>query len=163
MASWFRRARNAVADQVQQAPDPDSPEVLASALTDLIRLINSSAGRLPVAAVVAARHVTDVVDDILDSIADDVTPDIQAVISVRGIVYDYLPTTLHRYLALDPASTSEVLAHGRTPAEQVTEQLDDLWQAATDVLEATRARDADALVAQGTFLRTKFTRSDLDL
>lgn len=161
MTSWFRRAQNAVSEP--QEPAQDSPEVLASTLADLIRMINRNAGRLPVAAVVAARRVTDAVDEILDSIADDVTPDVQAIISVRGIVHDYLPTTLHRFLALDPATTREPLMSGRTPADQVTEQLDELGRAATDVLVATRARDADDLVTQGNFLRTKFTRSDLDL
>ena len=31
------------------------------------------------------------------------------------------------------------------------------------VLAAARSQDADALTTQGNFLRTKFTRSDLDL
>jgi len=161
MVSWFRRATTGVAAAAQA--DPDSPAELAAALADLIRTINRHSGRLPVAAVVAARHVTDVVAEILDSIANDVTPDVQAIIAVRGIVRDYLPTTLDRFLALDPATTDRPLPNGRTPAEQVSDQLDDLWGAATDVLVAARARDADALVTQGTFLHTKFTGSDLDL
>lgn len=162
MTSWFRRARSTVTQQLETV-DPDSPEALGETLTDLIRLINRNAGRLPVAAVVSARHVTDVVAAILDTLADDVTPDVQAVISVRGIVHDYLPTTLNRYLALDSATTTVPLRDGRTPAEQVTDQLDDLWLAATDVLDAARDHDANALMTQGNFLHTKFTRSDLDL
>jgi hypothetical protein len=163
MASWFRRRVDSVVEAAGPAPDPDSPDALAATLSDLIRTINRNAGRLPVAAVVAARHVTDVVDEILDCLADDVTPDVQAVLTVRGIVHDYLPTTLNRFLALDPDSVHQRSATGRTPAEQVTDQLDDLWIAATDVLTATRARDASDLITQGNFLRTKFTRSDLDL
>jgi hypothetical protein len=161
MASWLRRVHSIVPEQAQ--PDPDSPEMLAGTLAELIRTINRNAGRLPVAAVVAARHVTDVVDAILDSIGEEATPDVQAVISVRGILRDYLPTTLTSFLALDPAILDRPLPDGRTPADQLADQLNDLWTAAADVLAATRARDADALVTQGNFLRTKFTRSDLDL
>ena len=163
MASWFRRRVDAVVESAAPEPDPDSPDALAATLVDLVRLINRNAGRLPVAAVVAGRHVTDVVEEILDCLADDVTPDVHAVITVRGIVHDYLPTTLNRFLALDPAIVHERSRTGQTPAEQVTDQLDDLWVAATDVLVATRARDASDLITQGNFLRTKFTRSDLDL
>jgi hypothetical protein len=32
-----------------------------------------------------------------------------------------------------------------------------------DLLDAARAHDADALLSQGSFLRTKFSGSDLDL
>ena len=38
-----------------------------------------------------------------------------------------------------------------------------LWSSAMDLLDATRAHDADALLSQGSFLRTKFSGSDLDL
>jgi hypothetical protein len=160
MTSWFRRSRS---QEPLEQPDPDSPEALGAALADVIRLINRNAGHLPPAAVVAARGVTDVVQEILDCLADDAVPDIQAVLSVRGIVRDYLPTTLRSFLTLDPTTADRFLADTHDPAAQVTEQLDNLWTAATDVLAATRARDADNLVTQGNFLRTKFTRSDLDL
>lgn len=156
MTSWFRRPRG---PEPEPAPDPDSPEVLGAELAELVRLVNRSSGRLPVRAVVAARGVTDAVREILDCLADDAVPDVQAVLSVRGIVRDYLPTTIRSYLAVDltPAAASF------DPAVQVTDQLDNLWAAATEVLTATRARDADDLLTQGTFLRTKFSRSDLDL
>ncbi|UDY23240.1 hypothetical protein [Nocardioides sp. Kera G14] len=152
MRSWFRHRANT--ESVATEPDPDSPEALEAAHAELVRMINRNAGRLPVAAVVAARRVTDLVDDILESLADDQDPDIQAIVSVRGIVRDYLPTTLNRYLALQPDPEH---------AEQVTEQLDALALAADEVLTATRSRDADDLLTQGNFLRTKFSGSDLDL
>jgi len=137
--------------------------MLAASLAELIRTINHRSGRLPVEAVVVARHVTDVLAEIIDGIADDAVPDVQAVVAVRGIVRDYLPTTLDRFLALDPATAARPLPDGRTPAEQLAGQLDDLATAAGDVLTALRARDASDLVAQGSFLHTKFSRSDLDL
>lgn len=118
---------------------------------------------MPVAAVVAALDVTDIVDQLLDSTRDDQVPDIEVILAVRGIVRDYLPTTLDRFLALDPSTADRPLPSGATPREQLAAQLVQLASAAADVLQATRARDADALVSQGNFLRTKFSRSDLDL
>ena len=161
MRSLFRRAQDAVAQPT--GPDPDSPEGLAATLDQIVDRINRSSGRLPVAAVVAALDVTDIVDQLLDSTLDDLVPDVQLILTVRGIVRDYLPTTLDRFLALDPAAADRPLTSGQTPREQLTEQLAQLAGAAADVLDATRSRDADALVSQGNFLRTKFSRSDLDL
>lgn len=160
MTSWFRRASN---PGPTERPDPDSPQVLASDLAELVRMINRNSGRLPAAAVVAARGVTDVVGEILECLADDAVPDIQSVLAVRGIVRDYLPTTLRGFLALELAPTEMSSPAAHHPTAQLDEQLSNLWAGATEVLTATRARDADNLVTQGNFLRTKFTRSDLDL
>ncbi len=52
---------------------------------------------------------------------------------------------------------------GRTPVQSLAEQLEALLDAAADLLSATQAQDADALLSQGSFLRTKFSGSDLDL
>ena len=62
-----------------------------------------------------------------------------------------------------PDTVHRPLPQGGTSATLVVEQLGALWEAASDVLHASRDRDADALITQGNFLRTKFTRSDLDL
>ena len=52
---------------------------------------------------------------------------------------------------------------GRTPADSLLEQIDSLQTAADAILVAARAQDADALMTQGNFLRTKYSGSDLDL
>ena len=162
----FRRAQEALrAPQPPPAPpEPDdTPAALSARLVELIALVNSNAGRLPVEAVVAARRVTDVVHEILTDAAVDAVPDVHVIIAARGMVDDYLPTTLRAYLALDPAVTGVPAASGRTPAEHLVDQLDALWLAGLDVLRAAQARDVDRLVTQGNFLRTKFSGSDLDL
>jgi hypothetical protein len=144
-------------------PEPeDTPAVLLWNLRELIGFINQNAGRLPGESVVAARRVTDTVREIIDT-ADGDTLDIYAVVSVKGIVHDYLPTTLRSYLALDPALVDAPRPTGRTPKQSLLEQINSLWLAAADVLAAAQSRDADELVTQGNFLRTKFTRSDLDI
>jgi hypothetical protein len=144
-------------------PEPvDSPAELGGALDQLVGFINQNAGRLPGESVVAARRVTDAVRDVIDT-SDDGELDVYAIISVKGIVNDYLPTTLRTYLALDPQAVDVRRPTGRTPRESLLEQLISLWAGAADVLTAAQAKDADALVSQGSFLQTKFTGSDLDL
>jgi hypothetical protein len=163
--AWFRRepAAPAAPPPVPPERDPeDGPEALRAAITSVNRLVNASAGRLPLAAVVAARRITDVLSEVVDTSA--VRPlDVHAVISVRGAVTDYLPTTIRSYLAVDESLVDVPRASGRTPAESLLEQLAALEDSALRVLQAAQLQDVDALMTQGNFLRTKFSGSDLDL
>src|SRR4051794_29744776 len=131
MRSWFRRVQDSAAPR-PDTPDPDSPAGLADTLDKLVVRINRSAGRLPIAAVVAALDVADIVDQLLDTTLDDGVPDVGVILAVRGIVRDYLPTTLDRFLALDPSVIDARLPSGQTPRMQVAEQLANLAGAAAD-------------------------------
>lgn len=162
--TWFRRLH---ADPPTPAPpaqpdEDDSPDALRRRLWGLVQFINRSAGKLPVEAVVIARQATDTVREVIET-SDDHELDIYAVVQINGIVNDYLPTTLRTYLNLDPELTERVGPSGRTPRAALREQLESLVAAAEEMLHATQAHDVDALFSQGNFLRTKFTRSDLDL
>ncbi len=160
--TWFRRGHDTPPAQPEPEPDQDSPDVLRRKLWELVQFVNRSAGKLPVEAVVVARQTTDTIREVIETAADR-DLDVYAVVSIKGIVDDYLPTTLRTYLALDPSVTEKVGPSGRTPRAALREQVDALALAAAELLEATRAHDVDALFTQGSFLRTKFTRSDLDL
>ena len=161
--TWFRRANERAQEELSPQDDPkDKPEALLASLFALIREVNASAGRLPVEGVVVARRVLDVVREVIE-ISSERELDGRAVVSIRGMLEDYLPTTLHAYLAIDPSVVDQQRPSGRTPAQSFIEQLDVLWASAMDLLEAARAHDADALLSQGSFLRTKFSGSDLDL
>jgi hypothetical protein len=157
----FRRHEARPAPAAEPEPD-DSPDALRRALSQLVAFINQNAGKLPGESVVAARRVTDTVRDVIDT-SDDGALDVYAIISVKGIVNDYLPTTLRTYLALDPHVVDVRRPTGRTPKESLLEQIISLWAGAADVLTAAQTKDADALVSQGNFLQTKFSGSDLDL
>lgn len=157
----FRRREAHPAPAAEPEPD-DTPEALRRAVSQLVAFINQNAGKLPGESVVAARRVTDTVRDVIDT-SDDGGLDVYAIISVKGIVNDYLPTTLRTYLALDPQVVDVRRPTGRSPRESLLDQITSLWAGAADVLTAAQAKDADALVSQGNFLQTKFTGSDLDL
>jgi hypothetical protein len=160
--TWFRRLREEARDEA--GPDPsDSPEALRAKIFELVAFVNRNAGKLPAEAVVIARRITDTLREVVDGADPEHGLDIYAIVSIKGVLDDYLPTTLHRYLALDPAVVDVPRPSGRTPTASLLEQLDALWSSATDLLVAAQAHDADSLLSQGNFLRTKFTGSDLDL
>jgi hypothetical protein len=167
--TWFRRVlappappAPTPAPVAEPEPDGDDPATLRGHLIRLNRFVNRNSGRLPGESVVTARRVTDVLREVIDT--SDIRPlDIYAVISVKAMVQDYLPTTLRSFLALDEAQLTVARPSGRTPIQSLQEQLESLLEAATSLLSAAQAQDADALLSQGSFLRTKFSRSDLDL
>lgn len=163
MSSWFRRTQERAQTSLAPQEDPkDKPEALLASVFDLVHEVNASAGRLPAEGVVIARRVLDAVREVIDT-SSERELDVRALVSIRGILDDYLPTTLHTYLAIDAGVVDVVRPSGRTPAQSFIEQLEVLWSSAMDLLDAIRAHDADALLTQGSFLRTKFSGSDLDL
>jgi hypothetical protein len=162
VVAWLRRNDGQpVPDPT--APDPgDSPAALRVLLSQAVHFLHRSAGALPGAAVVNGLRLTDTLGEIVDT--SDVRPlDVYAVISVRRTLEDYLPTSLHGFLALAESLRDIPGPSGRTPAQSLVVQIDALQTSADSVLVAARAQDLDALIAQGTFLQTKFSRSDLDL
>jgi hypothetical protein len=164
VTGWLRRfVREPAPEDGPPAEDPDDrPEALLRRQAELVHTVNRNAGRLPPEAVVLARSVLDAVRQVI-GIAADRELDVRATILVRGILGDYLPTTLQSFLALDPDVAAAPGPSGRTPTDLLVEQLMTLENSALDLLDAARARDVDALASQGNFLSTKFTGSDLDL
>jgi len=163
--AWYRKGHRDEPASLPAGPAPDrgdSPDELRRTLAALIRFINQSSGQLPAEAVVNARRVTDALAEIID-IAALHPLDVYALLAVRGTMDDYLPTTLQSYLAVDLDLRETVRPSGSTPTHSLLEQIDALQTAARSVLVAVRDQDADALLTQGTFLRTKFSGSDLDL
>ncbi len=159
----FRSGRDEQAAAViAPSPDEDSPTELLRAIFQANRFINQSSGRLPSEGVVNARRLTDTLREIVDT--SQTRPlDVYATIAVRNILDDYLPTTLRTYLAVDADATQLMLPSGSSPVRSLIEQIAQMRTSALAVLAAARDQDANALITQGNFLKTKFTRSDLDL
>ena len=150
------------APSTNSAADPPAdpltdPEQIRKRIVDAEHFVNQHASRLPAAAVVKARWLTDTLREILDTSATRPL-DIHAVLLVRNTVEDFLPTTLRSYLTLEASMRDRP-----APVPELLSQLDLLQEAASNILVAVRGQDRDALATQGNFLRTKFTRSDLDL
>jgi len=162
MTSWFRRPHPPAQAPLPAPEPPESPAALSGALAEQMAYINRNAGRLPTECTVLARRITDAASDVI-GLAATAELDIQVAITVRKIVTDYLPTALRTYLALEPDTVEVPGGQGVTPRQALAQQLSDLWAGALDVRAAAQARDADALISHGAFLRTKFSGSDLDL
>ncbi len=171
--AWFKRERTdapgapapsavPLAGALSGADPSEKPEALREQTAKLVRHINRNAGRLPVAAVVAARRLTDTLLETIDT-SDVRALDVYAIITIKSTLGDYLPTTLDRYLALDPDLVDVPRPSGATPRQSLLTQIADLQTSADTTLEAVRNQDVDALMAQGSFLAAKFSRSDLEL
>ena len=81
--------------------------------------------------------------------------------TVRETVLRCLPETLANYVALPAAfRATHQLQSGRTARELLAEQLDLLAGKMREVVANVSASDAQALVANGQFLRAKFQQPD---
>ncbi len=132
-------------------------------LTQLVRQVNRAGGRMPEGGVPAVREVEDVLRPLLRYLRANPATEAE-MLGVRAIVTDYLPTTVQTFLAL-PADFAAGHRNrlGRTPAEELIEQLALLVDGAREYATAIYAGDAQNLTNQGRFLQAKFTRSELDL
>ena len=139
------------------------PEALEAELTELVRRVNRAGGTMPEGGVPAVRDVEDVLRPLLRYLRSN-PPTESEMIPIRSMVRDYLPTTVDTFLALPPDfAATHRNRQGRSPAEELLEQLRLLEQGAREYATAIYAGDAQELTNQGKFLETKFTRSDLDL
>ncbi len=155
--------------QHQQEPPPPPAEELGElgelerSLTELVRRVNRAGGRMPEGGVPAVRAVADVLRPLLQYLRTNPATEAE-MIPVRASVIDYLPTTVDTFLALPPQF---VATHrdrlGRTPVQELLDQLELLVEGARECATAIYAGDAQELSNQGRFLATKFSRSDLDL
>ncbi|GAB16491.1 hypothetical protein GOEFS_004_00060 [Gordonia effusa NBRC 100432] len=172
MASWFRRNRRGPERAAPPSATPpadgttglgeDSPAELNRLVSELVWYVNAHAGHLPNQSVVTARYVCDLLSA---TIATSTTRelDVYAVISVRAIASDYLRTSVATYLAAAQTMAGSTTEGTDPNAALLDEQLNLLWDSAAEVFAAAKSRDLDALRTQGNFLRTKFSRSDLQL
>ncbi len=150
--SWFQRVRDPAV--TPRDPDPDAEkETLLNDLLLLRGYLNRHADRLPAESVVTAHQIGDVLRNVLDA-AGNQALDAHTAVRLRGFLADYVPTTVRSFLAV---STD------RESAGILQEQLESLLDEADGLAASVRSYDTDALRIQGTFLRTKFSRSDLDL
>lgn len=152
----------------QHEPEPPSAPAdelgeLERSLTELVRRVNRAGGRMPEGGVPAVREVEDVLRPLLQYLRTNPATEAE-MIPVRASVTDYLPTTVDTFLALPPQF---VATHrdrlGRTPVQELLDQLELLAEGARECATAIYAGDAQELSNQGRFLATKFSRSDLDL
>ena len=169
MVGWLRRIRPENENRITgddssatQSDADDSPEALSAKVEEQVRSLNRNAGQLPASVMVESRQLTDTLSAIIRT--SQTRPlDIYAVIMLRNILDDYLPTAVTRYVAVPRAQRDAVGVSGSSPATSLRDQIHDLLLTTLKVREAAENADADAVMTHGAFLRTKFSGSDLDL
>ena len=153
--NWRRQSRRPSVVQAHASDGLPDAERLHAVLVQVRRSMNQAAGRLPVRCLVTALEIIDLLRQIVASAG--VRPlEIQTVVWLERFLDDYLPTSVRSFLAIgDPAPAVAI--------GELQHQLDVMLDEAGERLAALRAMDTDAMRSHGAFLRTKFTRSDLDL
>lgn len=146
----------AVPAQALAPESDDSLEGLRRSTYTVTEDTNAASGVLPPAGVALARLITDSVHATLDLEGD--LP-VQARITLHKVITDYLPTTMNTYTAATRHQQSpEDMAKADTA---LREQMEFILGALRRTRAALREHDERALEAQGHFLRTKYTESDL--
>ncbi|PPK95368.1 hypothetical protein CLV92_106189 [Kineococcus xinjiangensis] len=155
-------AANAVAAEGATAP-PDRGTGALRALEAAVRRAQAAAPDLPPGAVATVLDIAATVRPLLARAAEP-GADARVVHDLHALAGEYLPTALEDYLRLPPdVAAAPTATTGRTPAEELTEQLELLREGAAGLRSDLHAADAERLSTQRRFLETKFHRSDLDL
>ncbi len=80
---------------------------------------------------------------------------------VKQTVTDYLPQMLTTYLELPPVfARMHKMRNGKTSQEMLIEQLTILNEQIEQILISVNSKDAEALIAQGEFLKSKFANDE---
>ena len=78
--------------------------------------------------------------------------------AVRATLSDYLPRTLDTFLGVPPASREKPMASGKTPLQELKEQLTLLDSKLDEIAEDLQRQNLDRLLANGRFLEERFGR-----
>ena len=145
---------------LQLARESSADELAA----ELNRFVRSLRGKVPKELLERTQHISAQLESILprlDTLEAQGDPNAY---TVRQVISDYLPGTFKNYLNMPPALRSKASARlGRSPDALVAEQLD-LLSSTLDSISADTVRgDADAMQANGRFLKEKFGKPDLEL
>lgn len=129
---------------------------LLAAVARVRRHADRNRHRLPGDTHRTVLHICQVLDAVIASEQREPSGDPRFEYELDAVAREYLPAVLGSYLAIAPSRRLERQPDGRTPDEELTEQLRILAGQA-DALDATRHRRLTAeLSTSGNFLRDKY-------
>lgn len=145
-----------------QAPQTAAPiphrsgiDDLASALAWVTSHAKQNKHRLPSADYVTILETRHTLDAVIDAERAQPIHDARFEYELTAMVREYLPTVLQSYLAVPPSMVDNPQPNGRTPSQELTEQLG-LLSGQADALHASQHRQMSAdLTSNGNFLREK--------
>lgn len=129
---------------------------LSPALAWVASLAKQNKNRLPAESYVAVLETCQTLDAVIDAEARQPLADAAFEYELAAIVREYLPAVLQGYLAIPPGMLDNRQPNGRTPNEELVEQLQ-LLSGQAESLHASRHRHTSAeLTSTGNFLRERF-------
>ena len=138
----------------QQAPSNTSGA--SSALVWVSSTARNNKYRLPSEAYVSILETCNTLDSLVEIERVEPSKDASFEYELNAMVTQYLPGVLKGYLAIPPSMVEEKQPNGKTPNDELVEQLD-LLSGQADNLHSTRHGQATAeLSSMGNFLRDRF-------
>lgn len=129
---------------------------LASSLGWVTSHAKQNKHRLPSADYVTVLETCHTLDAVIDAQRAHPVGDARFEYELDAIIRQYLPTVLQSYLAVPASMVDTPQPNGRTPGQELTEQLG-LLSGQADALHSSRHRQTSSdLTSNGNFLREKF-------
>ena len=139
-----------------------SSDDLSSALAWVTSHAKQNKHRLPAEAYVTILETCQTLDAVIDAERRQPSADARFEYELGAIVREYLPTVLRGYLAIPPSMVDNRQPNGRTPSEELAEQLH-LLSGQADALHSNRHSHTSAeLSSTGNFLRERFGHHQRD-
>ncbi|WP_104055675.1 MULTISPECIES: hypothetical protein [unclassified Arthrobacter] len=138
------------------APVVPATDDLSSALAWVASLARQSKNQLPADAYVTVLETCQTLDAVIDAETRQPSGDARFEYELAALVREYLPAVLRGYLAIPPSMVGNRQPNGRTPNEELVEQLQ-LLSGQAEALHSSRHSHTSAeLTSTGNFLRERF-------
>ena len=158
----------------QPAPQPNKPgplaeqphsagataslpsEELSGALAWVASLAKQNKNRLSSESYISVLEICQTLDAVIDAEARQHRADARFEYELAAVVREYLPSVLQSYLAIPPAMLDSRQPNGRTPNEELVEQLQILSGQAEALYSARHSHTSAQLTSTGNFLRERY-------
>ena len=135
---------------------PDASLSVAEIQAELRRMLSSIKGRVEPDVQARVASIVGAIAEALPRLGEG-----EALFTVRQMAVDYHPSTLDAYVKLPPAYRRlHPVQNGKSAHAVLDEQLTLLDQKMQDILVSVNENDTQALLANGRFLKEKFSTSE---
>lgn len=144
------------------APLAPAADDLSTALAWVASLAKHNKNQLPPEAYVTVLETCQTLDAVIDAERRQPSTDARFEYELAAVVREYLPAVLRSYLAIPASMVGNRQPNGRTPNEELAEQLQ-LLSGQAEALHSSRHSHTSAeLTSTGNFLRERFGHHQRD-
>ncbi|GAA1860542.1 hypothetical protein GCM10009715_04970 [Paeniglutamicibacter psychrophenolicus] len=135
---------------------PGASDNLSSALAWVSAKAKQNKHRLPGDTYVTILETCQMLDSVIDAEILQPSGDARFEYELEAVVREYLPTVLRGFLAIPPSMVDNRQPNGRTPNEELVEQLGLLLGQAETLHSTRHSQTSSDLTTTGNFLRERF-------